>query len=133
MKLVADANILFSLARPDSAASNVISSYRIKLISPEYLLSKLEEHRKEVSKKTGQPYEEIIRRLKGLVVYVEAEEYKSMLLQACKMLKDNGDAPYLALAMKQRIPIWSNDRHLKAQESIPVFSTKDLVELLSSI
>jgi predicted nucleic acid-binding protein len=133
MKLVADANILFSLARPDSVASRLVTDYRIKLYSPRYVLSEIAEHKEEVSKKTGQPYDKIIERLKDLVDYAESEEYKALMSQAGRVLKDAEDAPYLALALKLRVPIWSNDRHLKEQEKIPVFSTKELVELLTTV
>jgi predicted nucleic acid-binding protein len=133
MKLIADANILFSLARPDSVASRLVTDYRIKLYSPEYVLSEIAEHKEEVSKKTGQPYDRIIERLKDLVDYTESEEYEALMSHACRVLKDAEDAPYLALALKLRVPIWSNDRHLKEQEKIPVFSTKELVELLTTV
>jgi predicted nucleic acid-binding protein len=133
MKLVADANILFSLARPDSVASKLVSNYKIKLCSPKYVLSELAEHKEEISKKTGQPYNKIIDRLKDIIAYSESEEYEALLVQAGRFLKDDEDTPYLALAIKLQVPIWSNDRHLKEQEKIPVFSTKELVELLTSV
>jgi|WetSurMetagenome_2_1015567.scaffolds.fasta_scaffold1389008_1 predicted nucleic acid-binding protein len=133
MKLVADANILFSLARPDSVASELVSRYRIKLYSPKYVLSELSNHMDEITKKTGQPYNQIIERLKGFIEYSEPEEYETLLVQAGRFLKDEADTPYLALAIKLQVPIWSNDRHLKEQEKIPVFSTKELVELLTSV
>jgi predicted nucleic acid-binding protein len=133
MKLVADANILFSLARPDSVASQLLKNYKIKLYSPKYVLSELAEHKEDISKKTGQPYDKIIERLEDYVIYAESEEYEEMMIQAGRVLKDAEDAPYLALALKLRVPIWSNDRHLKEQEKIPVFSTKELVELLTSV
>ena len=133
MKLIADANILFSLASPSTAANGIVAKYRIKLYSPEYVLSELEEHREEFAEKTGQPYGRIIRYLAERVAYIESKEYKELMGQALQLTKDSEDAPYLALAMKFRIPVWSNDKHLKDQEKIPVFTTKELIELLTTV
>ena len=131
MKLVADANILFSLAKRSSAASEIASKYRIQLYSPDYVLSELGAHKAEIEDKTGVKYPEIMETLKEKVLYVESQAYDEFLDEALSLIGDPEDAPYLALAMKLRAPIWSNDRHLKDQKRIPVLTTKELVELLT--
>jgi predicted nucleic acid-binding protein len=133
MKLIADANILFSLAKPSSASNGIVAKYRIKLYSPEYVLSELEEHGEELAEKAGQPYDNIMSYLAQRVAYIESKEYDRLMGRALRLTKDSEDAPYLALAMKFRIPVWSNDKHLKEQEKIPVFTTKELIELLTTV
>lgn len=131
MKLVADANILFSLAKHSSAASEIASRYRMQLYSPDYVLSELGAHREEIEEKTGIKYPEIMKTLKEKVLYVESQAYEEFLNEAKSLISDPEDAPYLALAMKLRAPIWSNDRHLKSQKKVAVLTTKELVELLT--
>jgi len=43
---------------------------------------------------------------------------------------DPKDAQYLALAMKYGIPIWSNDKRLKRQSIVKVFSTEELIRFI---
>jgi len=132
MKLVADANILFSLAKTGSAADEIFKRHKTLLCSPEYVLSELENHKKELEQKIGLSYPEIIKSLKERVVFISEKEYMDHLRKAESVLTDKYDAPYLALAMKRSLPIWSNDSHLKEQSEVLVFTTKELVELLST-
>ncbi|MEI6732208.1 MAG: PIN domain-containing protein, partial [archaeon] len=45
---------------------------------------------------------------------------------------DIKDAMYLALALKLNCPIWSNDKLLKNQTQIKVYSTSELMTKFSS-
>lgn len=40
------------------------------------------------------------------------------------------DSEYFALALKLNCAIWSNDKRLKQQDKIKVYSTEDLVKVL---
>lgn len=131
MKLVADANILFSAAKPGSSTNMILEAHSIRLFSPDHVLSELEEHKEEFAKKAGVPYREAIASLKEKISFRDYKEYAEHMPQALSMLKDPEDAPYLALAIKMAAPIWSNDAHLKGQTKIPVFTTAELVELLA--
>ena len=53
------------------------------------------------------------------------------LEEAKKICPDRDDVPYFALALKFNIPIWSNDKKLKEQNKIKVYSTQDILNLLS--
>ena len=52
MKLVIDANILFSLAKPSISTNAIVSTFPLKLISPEFALVELRKYKKEISKKS---------------------------------------------------------------------------------
>lgn len=131
MKLIADANILFSLAKPDTAATEITEKYRIQLYTPDHVLKELEKHQKEIEEKTGQKYQKIMKTLKNKIEFIDQKEYQNQLKEAENHLEDPEDAPYLALAIKHRTPIWSNDKHLKKQDKIPVLTTRELIELLT--
>ena len=131
MKLVADANILFSLAKKGSSAERIAARFGIKLYSPDYVLSELAEHKKEIEEKTGSSYSEALSRMKKYVIFIEEKEYRHHLKEAEDGLPDKEDAPYYALAMKLSVPIWSNDKHLKKQDKAITLTTKELIDLLA--
>jgi predicted nucleic acid-binding protein len=39
---------------------------------------------------------------------------------------DPNDAKFLALALKLKVPIWSEDKHLKCRQLVFVFTSKDI-------
>ena len=132
MKLIADANILFSLAREDSVATAITERYRIRLYSPDHALKELEKHRQELTEKTREPYLRILETLKKKTAFIEKRRYENHLKEAEKLLPDDqNDTPYIALAIKLQTAIWSNDKHLKTQDKIPVLTTRELLELLT--
>ncbi len=130
MKFVTDANVLFALAKSSSAASNIFSRLKLKLLAPDFALLELYKYKKELAEKSDiGDFTEIIGSLKGKVIFVDKGEYKGFIKKAISLLPDPKDSPYLALSLKLSIPIWSNDPHLKKQPSVKVFTTKELVKL----
>ncbi|HIH22695.1 TPA: hypothetical protein HA238_03135 [Candidatus Micrarchaeota archaeon] len=60
---------------------------------------------------------------------IPKDEYQEMMAFAEKITPDPKDVPYIALALKLKIPIWSNDRDLKEkQDEVKVYNTKDLLK-----
>ena len=60
------------------------------------------------------------------------EDYQSRYSEALGLAPHPEDAPYLALALKLEIPVWSNDSGMKRQKSVKVFATHDLLKKLSA-
>ena len=133
MRLAVDANILFALSKPSSVANEILSKYRIALLTPDFALVELYKYKEDLVRNSGiNNFDKIIEFLKTKVVFVVAEEYKDLINKAILLLPDPKDAAYLALALKFDVPIWSNDPHLKQQNKIEVFTTEDLFNLLDS-
>ncbi len=40
---------------------------------------------------------------------------------------DIKDAPFIALALKLKIPIWSNDKHFKKQQKVVSYTTDEIM------
>ena len=55
------------------------------------------------------------------------EETNQFIELANKISPDQNDADYFALALKLNCPIWSNDKRLANQNTVKVYSTKELV------
>lgn len=61
---------------------------------------------------------------------IPREEIMPFIGEAKNISPDAKDAPYFALAMRLKCPIWSNDKDLKKQNSVEIYSTDDLVRML---
>ncbi|MEW6499155.1 MAG: PIN domain-containing protein [Cyanobacteriota bacterium] len=61
---------------------------------------------------------------------VPKEEIAPFLKRALELSPEQEDAPFLALSLAMRIPLWSNDKALKKQSTVRVFSTEELSKLL---
>ncbi|MBI2451915.1 hypothetical protein HYV50_02430 [Candidatus Pacearchaeota archaeon] len=89
-------------------------------------------HIEEIIYKTGIPnekFKELREDLAICVEFIQAEEYKDFLKEASLLLPDYpDDIDFLVLAIKLELPIWSNDTHLKSQNKIKVYTTKELFD-----
>jgi len=133
VRIIIDNNILFSLLKEDSSASKIIDITNIEMYAPDFIISEFEEHRNECMKKSGLKEEDFKNRLKGIiqrVVIVKSSEYKNQIQNAFTIISDKDDAPYIALGLTLKIPIWSNDPDLKEQSIVEVCTTKELLNKL---
>jgi len=134
MKFVVDANVLFALAKSSSTANEILSRHSLKLIAPDFALVELYKYKRELLQKSNfKSFELLISSLKNKVLFVDNSEYENLLKSSSLKISDPKDISYLALALKLKIPIWSNDKHFKKQSSIDVFTTEELIEFLGSL
>ncbi len=131
MKLVADANVLFSLINTSTSSSKLVKLHNIKLFSPSFALAELAKYKSVIEEKSGASFNEVKDLLKQQVNFVKESEF-SLLFKQFEEFIDEKDIPYLALSFSMRIPIWSNDPHLKQQSSTVVLTTEELIELLEA-
>ena len=132
MKLVVDTNVLYSYFWKISRTKDLIINPNLELFAPEFALEEINKYNEDIIKKakiTGSEF-----RLKRFdmaisVKFIPMEDYKNFLKNALVISPDSNDVDFLALALKLKIPIWSNDKELKKQWKIKVFSTKDILEL----
>ncbi len=72
--------------------------------------------------------EELLAFLLGHITILPEEEYASFLREA-QEISPRDDAPYIALSLALKIPLWSNDSALKKQDLVMVYTTSDLLKL----
>jgi len=65
------------------------------------------------------------------IEFFKLGDYSNFLKEAANICLDIDDIDYFALALKLNCPIWSQDRDLKEQKKIKVYTTKELVEELN--
>src|SRR3990167_3873185 len=128
MEFVVDTNVLMTFFWKNSLTKRILFDERFEFFSPEYSLEEINLHKSEILKKAKISLSEFKRLRRELAIYTEfipLEEYKEFLEEAAR-LPDTKDIDFFALALKLKIPIWSNDKHLKMQSLAPVFTTKEI-------
>ena len=135
MDLVVDANITFAAIIKESKTHEIIFDGRLHLFTTEFFFAEFKEHSKEIQKKTEKTEEEVnhlLDVLKKKIILIPLEELLPYLDEAEKISPDPDDVAYIALALKLKCAIWSQDKKLKEkQNNVQVYSTEDLVKMFS--
>ncbi len=144
MNIVVDANILFTFFWKDSVLRNILLKSNVKLFSPEYALEEINKYSSYIVKKANLSKEEFKKIKEQIALYIEfipLKEYQSFFKDFESIFKNFSetdrieflkDIDYLALSLKLNHPLWSNDKLLKSQSIIIVFTTKEIIELLTN-
>ena len=131
MDLVIDSNILFAALLKDSGTSDIM--FKHTLYAPEFIFEefrKYKDYLKGKTKRAEENFNELFDLFERNVILVPKEEIDPFIEKAEKISPDAKDTPYLALALKLRCSLWSNDRDLKEkQDSIQVYSTEELINM----
>lgn len=62
------------------------------------------------------------------MILIPKEEIEPFIEEAEKISPDERDVLYFALALKLKCGIWSNDKKLKKQSKIKIYSTEELLK-----
>lgn len=136
MQLVVDANILLAAFLKEAITRELLLDSRLDLVAPEHLLSETLRHLRtsaSIRKRIGLSFQEIeslfLLLTQRIRVFPETS-YQSVMAKALAMAPHRQDAPYLALALTLRVAVWSNDKGMKKQTTITVYSTSELLAVL---
>ena len=131
MDLVIDSNILFAALLKESGTSEIL--FKHKLYAPEFIFEefrKYKEYLKGKTKRTEEGFNDLFDLFERNVILIPKEEINPFIEKAEMISPDAKDVPYLALALKLRCGLWSNDRNLKEKQNIiQVYSTEDLIKI----
>lgn len=135
MELVVDANILVSGLLKDGITRAIMLSNKFDLYTSDFILKELFNHIKELSKKADMPINEFREMAEILIAEsdlktITVDQVKSFIDTANKISPDIDDALYFSVALKLNCAIWSNDKELKKQDHVKVYSTSDIVNML---
>ncbi|MFH1774623.1 MAG: PIN domain-containing protein [Methanobacteriota archaeon] len=66
------------------------------------------------------------------IIFIPDESYKSFMKEAVELMKniDEKDSPFIAVAMVLNLPVWSNDKALKKQKRVPIYSTDEILKFI---
>ena len=94
------------------------------------LLNKHSEEILEKTEKTEEELNNLFDVLKKKITLIPLEELLPYVDEAEKISPDPDDVAYIALALKLKCAIWSQDRKLKEKQNrVQVYSTEDLVKI----
>lgn len=136
MELIVDANILLSAFLKEALTRELLLDSRLILFAPEYLLVETARHLKQTAslrkriQSSGNVIEELFNILTSRIQSLPKKSYADRLSEALSLAPHREDAPYLAVALSLQIPIWSNDKGLKNQSQVKVYSTAELMKAL---
>ena len=133
MDLVVDANEIFAALIKESKAYEFLFDERMHHFTTEFFFTEFKEHSEEIQEKTEKSEEELNRLLdvlKKKITLIPLEELLPYVDEAEKISPDPADVAYIALALKLKCAIWSQDRKLKEKQNrVQVYSTEDLVRM----
>ncbi len=132
-KLAADANVILS-AVAGKAALRVFLLEGIKIVTTEFNISEVREYIGVIADKYGLSEEVLESQLKLLPLQIYQQKfYADFLGIASKRLaeRDEDDVELLALSLKLKVPVWSNDRHFQ-HSGVVVYSTAKLLQILKA-
>ena len=132
MDLVIDSNILFAALLKNSGTSDIL--FKHTLYAPEFIFEefkKYKEYLKGKTKRTEEQFNEFFDLFERNVILIPKEEVNLFIEKAEKLSPDEKDIVYLALALKLRRGLWSNDRDLKEkQDVVQVYTTEELIKMI---
>ena|SRR3989344_6877487 len=137
MILVVDANILFSAFLKEGATRRLIVYGLIEIYTPKFVIEEFFEHVNELSEKTKINKEILKIKIKEFlsssnIRFYSGKDIEDFVIEARQISPDKDDAMYFAAALKLGCPIWSNDKKLKEQNEIEVYSTEEIIDKLKS-
>ena len=142
MLFAVDSNVLFTFFWNTSVFRKLSVRQDLLLVSPELALAEISKNSSELIEKSGISKEEfgkLLKELKALVNFAPLEEYSKFMKDAGSLAKSlpdeekaefQKDIDFLALALKLKCPLWSNDRLLKKQSKVDVFSTREVIGII---
>ena len=132
MKLIVDANILFSALIKEGLTAELLISDKLQFFAPEFLFTEFAKYKDLILRKTHRNEEEFnhfLEILKEQISIVPKKEITPFMDDANKISPDPKDTIYLALAIALKSNIWSNDKKLKLdQTKITIYSTDELIK-----
>jgi predicted nucleic acid-binding protein len=133
MDLVIDANVLFSILIKEGKTEEIFFKEQINAFAPEFLLDEFRKYEPLIREKTGRKedeFEDFLDAIKRRITIVSNEETAPFIAKARKISPDPKDVEYLALALKLRAAVWSNDKRLKTQKEVSVYSTEQILSII---
>jgi predicted nucleic acid-binding protein len=132
MDLVVDANVLFPALIKSGKTEDLMFEPSLHLYAPEFLFDEFEKYKELITKKTKREekdFDKVVDIFRKRITTVANEEAEKFIKKAKKISPDKKDADYFALALKLKCSIWSDDKKLKNQDEIHVYSTSELLEI----
>jgi predicted nucleic acid-binding protein len=136
--VVVDANTIFSALLSKGRTFEVFVSNsllrRVDFIAPEFLFLEIGKHFDEILERSKLSSEELPRVfgfIKEEIEFVPFDEFIRYATEAETLAPHAKDIQYFALALAYDAAIWSNEKAFKDQSEVKIYSTAELLALIS--
>jgi len=135
LKLILDTNIILKALIRNSKVRAILLSPNYQLYVPEYALEEVERHLPLLIEKTGLSEQEIKLALNILLTNIQVVPSENILARWSEAEEivgsiDRDDVPFVAAALSIRCDgIWSDDKDLKRQKKVKVWSSREIILL----
>ncbi len=133
MRLVVDANILFSALIKEGTTRRLLLHPEVTAYSPEFIAREFLEHKAELaskSKMTNTQVDQSARLLLENVKLVPDQALAPYLPAAKSLTKDKDDWLYIATCLSVNADLWTMDKEFQTQKRVRVWTTNDLLKEL---
>lgn len=131
MKATVDANILFASLVKEGTTRKIWFNPGLRLFAPEFIIVEFLKYKKTIERKSGLGAGEF-RRLLELAVsqihLIPDRDLKPYLSAAASLSDDAKDWLYLACALKEDSPLWTNDNGFRKQKRVKTRTTEEMVK-----
>ena len=132
IRLVVDANVLFSALIKDSVTAEILF-LDLEFYTPAYIMEEFIKHKKEIlmkTKRSEQSFVGFMHILAERIKVIPEDRYAKYIDLVGRFSPDENDNHYLALAMYLDCPVWTNDKRLNNQDKVKIISTSELLTLI---
>lgn len=133
MKIVVDTNRIIAALVKDSTTRSILFNKNFKLITSDYTITEIQEHKDELKAKTylnNAEFDILLGLVFEHIEIVPELDYKDFINECKNEINDPDDVPVLAVAIATKADgIWAHDPHFKKQKRVKVFTNIDLLEL----
>ena len=133
MRLVVDTTELFSFFNERSKARGLSLIPNLELHSPYFSLDEIKEHKADIVKRFSLSEIQFVligKLLNFVIKFAKEKEYSEFIREAESISPDSNDTDFFALALKLDCAIWSEDKELKKQSRVKIYSTSGLIKEL---
>jgi|TARA_Y100000310_G_scaffold345315_2_gene463694 predicted nucleic acid-binding protein len=132
MQIVIDTNPLISILINPDRPLFLLFLEELEIVAPELLFKEIENNKNIIIKKSKLKETEIddfIKILKERIEVIPEGLFLNCREKAEKICPHEKDITYFALALYLKCSIWSNEKILKKQDHVVVYSTHELMKL----
>ncbi len=137
MQLVLDTNILLAALIRNSKTRLLLLHPSLSFFLPEYSLEEIKEHKQLIIDKSGLSNPEIDFLLDLILTNINVvpeTSFRTYIIRAKEIMStiDPDDIPFIALALSfHNDGIWSQDKDFQRQSTVKVWTTVELLNLIS--
>ena len=133
MKIIVDANPIISMLIKPGKPIDLFLVDELELVSSELLFQEVSRNKDEIIRKSRLSEDEVdkfIAIIKKNVKIIPEKYFIKHRSKAEEICPHEKDIVYFALALYLRCPLWTNEKRLKEQNEIEVYSTHELMKNL---